>query len=324
MDKTLIFAGSASRRLTAKICGNLGVPVGKNETFTFSEGNTFVRILENVRRRDTFIVQTTVFPANDTFMELLFYVDALKRASARSVTAVIPYFSYAKGDKKDEPRVAIRARVCANALEAAGVDRVVTVDLHAPQIQGFFSVPVDNLMALPILADRVLEEVDADGLVVVAADAGFAKQAREFASYLGVPVAIADKMRVAHDDSAEVLGVLGTVDGKTAVIVDDFAISAKTLCGTAESLLDMGASSVYAAITHGVFTPEALQRVEQSEIVRLFVTDTIEHEPSRLGESIAVVPIDGLLSEAIRRIRTGESISVMFDWKSKPRAHRRS
>jgi ribose-phosphate pyrophosphokinase len=321
MENTSIFAGSGSSKLTEKICNHLGLPVGNNETITFSEGNTFVRIGDNVRGRDTFIVQTTVFPANDNFMELLFYVDALKRASARSVTAVIPYFSYAKGDKKDEPRVSIRARVCADALQAAGVDRVVTVDLHAPQIQGFFSVPVDNLMALPILADRLMEEMNGsvNDLVIVAADTGFAKEAREFATYLKCPVAIADKMRAAHDDSAEILGILGSVQGKKAVIVDDFAISCKTLCGTAEELLDMGATEVYAAITHGVFTPPAMELLEESKITKLFVTDTIETQPAPLCSRVETVSVDGLLSEAIRRIGNGESLSSMFDWTTRAR-----
>jgi len=319
MENTSIFAGQGSRKLTERICAQLGLPVGLNETITFSEGNTFVRIGENVRGRDTFIVQTTVFPTNDNFMELLFYIDALKRASAKSVTAVIPYFSYAKGDKKDEPRVSIRARVCADAMEAAGVDRVVTIDLHAPQIQGFFSVPVDNLMALPILADRLMEEMDdmVDDMVIVAADTGFAKEAREYATYLGCPVAIADKMRVAHDDSAEILGILGSVEGKKAVIVDDFAISCRTLCGTASELLDMGATDVYAAISHGVFTPSAMDLLAESKIRKLFVTDSIETQPAPLAPPVETVSVDGLLSEAIRRISYGESLSSMFDWTAR-------
>ena len=320
-SSTAIFAGLGSQQLTERICAHLGLPVGKNETVMFSEGNTFVRIGENVRGRDAFNVQTTVYPTNDNCMELMFYIDALKRASARSVTAVIPYFSYAKGDKKDEPRVSIRARVCADALQAAGVDRVVTVDLHAPQIQGFFSVPVDNLLALPILADRLLEETDGsvDEMVIVAGDTGFAKEAREFATYLGCSVAIADKVRVAHDDSAEVLGILGSVEGKKAFIVDDFAISCKTLCRTADELLEMGASQVYAAITHGVFAPGAMELLNNSSITKLFVTDTVESQPEPFCDRIEKVSVDGLLSEAIRRIGCGESLSSMFDWTTRAR-----
>ena len=312
MNEMLVFGGTGSPRLTARICQALGVEPGRNETIEFAEGNTFVRLLQNVRGRDTYIVQTTVFPANHNFMELLFYVDALKRASARSVTAVIPYFSYAKGDKKDEPRVSIRARVCADALEVAGVDRVITVDLHAAQIQGFFSVPVDNLTALPVLA----EGLRADGLddvVIVAADAGFAKSARKFASYYGAPVAIADKRRVAHDDSAEVMGVLGDVAGKTAVIVDDFSISCRTLVETATQLIEMGATGVYAAITHGVFAGESMRLIQDSKIAKLYVTDTIETQPVALGDKVQVMSIAPLLAEAIRRVHQGESVSEMFD-----------
>src|SRR5579862_472844 len=203
MDEMLVFGGTGSPRLTANICQALGIEPGRNETLEFAEGNTFVRLLQNVRGRDTYIVQTTVFPANHNFMELLFYVDALKRASAASVTAVIPYFSYAKGDKKDEPRVSIRARVCADAIEAAGVDRVVTLDLHAPQVQGFFKVPVDDLYALPVLCDAVVAKGLAD-IVVVAPDAGYAKKARQWSERLGVPLAIADKRRVDHSERAEI------------------------------------------------------------------------------------------------------------------------
>src|SRR6266508_3194725 len=191
-DDPLIFAGSASRSLGAEIVAYLQLPLGRGEVLRFSEGNLFVRELENVRGRHVFLVQSTVFPANDQFMELLFWIDALKRASAASVTAVIPYFSYAKGDKKDEPRVSIRARVCADAIESAGADRVVTLDLHAPQVQGFFRVPVDDLYAAPVLCEAVQSKA-LDDLVVVAPDAGFAKRGRRYARRLGAPLAIADK-----------------------------------------------------------------------------------------------------------------------------------
>src|SRR5438874_5268440 len=222
-DDPLIFAGSASPRLTAAICRELGVAVGASEVIRFSEGTLFVRVLENVRGRSVYVVQSTVFPTNANFMELLFWIDAFSRASAESVTAIVPYFSYAKGDKKDEPRVSIRARVCADAIEAAGADRVVTLDLHAPQVQGFFRVPVDDLYALPVLCDAVAAHGLRD-LVVVAPDAGFAKKARRYAARLGAPTAIADKRRVDHTESAEVVELIGSVEGRTALIVDDFTI----------------------------------------------------------------------------------------------------
>src|SRR5437660_11569781 len=198
-DEMLVFAGSGSRGLTASICDYLQIPQGKNETLHFSDGNTFVRILENVRGRRVYLVQSTVFPTNDNFMELLFWIDAFKRAGTETVTVIIPYFSYAKGDKKDEPRVSIRARVCADAIEAAGADRVVTMDLHAPQVQGFFKIPVDDLQAVPVLCEAIRSKGIPD-LVVVSPDAGFAKQARRYASLLGTSMAIADKERIAHDE----------------------------------------------------------------------------------------------------------------------------
>lgn len=223
-DEPLVFAGSASPRLAASICERLGLALGRGEVLRFSEGTLFPRILENVRGRRIYLVQSTVFPANDHFMELLFWVDAFKRASADSVTVVMPYFSYHKGDKKDEPRVSIRARVCADAIEAAGADRVVTMDLHASQIQGFFKIPVDDLSARPLLCEAVLAEGLPD-MVVVSPDAGFAKRARMYARRLRAPLAIADKVRVDHAEQAAVVDVIGDVSGRNAVLVDDFTIS---------------------------------------------------------------------------------------------------
>src|SRR5436190_9923339 len=202
-EDPLVFAGSASPLLTAAICHELGIEVGASEMIRFSDGNLFVRVLENVRGRSVYLVQSTVFPTNANFMELLFWIDAFSRASAESVTVVVPYFSYAKGDKKDEPRVSIRARVCADAIEAAGAERVVTLDLHAPQVQGFFRVPVDDLYGLPVLCDAVAAHGLRD-LVVVAPDAGFAKKARGYAARLGTSMAIADKERIAHDEKASI------------------------------------------------------------------------------------------------------------------------
>src|SRR5437899_23097 len=238
-DEMLVFAGSGSRGLTARICDYLQIPQGKNETLHFSDGNTFVRILENVRGRRVYLVQSTVFPANDNFMELLFWVDAFKRAGAETVTVIMPYFSYAKGDKKDEPRVSIRARVCADAIEVAGADRVVTLDLHQPQIQGFFRIPVDDLYALPVLCKEIVRKQLRD-LVVVSPDTGFVKRAGKYASYLGTSIAIAIKQRTAHDERAQVLEIIGEVQGKTALIVDDFTISGSTLAEAAHKLVERG------------------------------------------------------------------------------------
>jgi len=310
-DGILIFGGSGSPKLTRKICDYLDVEPGANEVLHFSEGNLFVRVNENVRGRNVYIVQSTVFPANDHFMELLFWIDALKRASAESVTVVMPYFSYAKGDKKDEPRVSIRARVCADAIEAAGADRVVALDLHAPQIQGFFRIPVDVLYALPVLCEAVVRKQLGD-LVVVSPDTGFAKQARKYASFLGTSIAIADKERKAHDENAEILEIIGDVQNKTALIVDDFTISAGTLADAAEKLVEKGAKAVYAAVSHGVFSQGSMERLDRSPIECLLVTDSIETQPVTLSAKVEVVSVAPLFGEAIRRIHDRESISVLF------------
>jgi len=307
----VLLAGSASRHLGQAIAAYLGRNLGASETLRFSEGNLFVRVGENVRGRDVFLVQGTAFPANDNFMELLFWIDALKRASAASVTAVIPYFSYAKGDKKDEPRVSIRARVCADSIEVAGADRIVTLDLHAPQVQGFFKIPVDDLYALPILCEAIADK-GLEDLVVVAPDAGFAKKARAWADRLQAPTAIADKRRVDHSESAEIVELIGSVEGRTALIVDDFTISAGTLVDAARVLLERGAKSVYAAVSHGLLTADANQRLDDSPIVSLFITDSVETQPAPLSPKVEVVSVAPLFGEAISRIANRESISDLF------------
>ena len=310
-DDVLIFGGSGSPNLTQKVCDYLGVKPGQSEVIHFSEGNLFVRILQNVRGRAIYIIQSTAFPANDNFMELLFWIDAFKRASAASVTAIVPYLSYAKGDKKDEPRVSIRARVCADCLEASGVDRVVTMDLHAPQLHGFFHVPVDDLYALPVLCEAIQEKHLSD-LVVVSPDTGFAKKARKYATFLGAPLAIGDKERAAHDEKAEVLEIIGDVRGRTAVVFDDFTISAGTLADVAVKLVERGAKEVYAAVSHGVFAPGSMERIDASPIRQLLCTDTVETQPVAFSEKVEVVSVAPLFAEAIRRIHRRESISVLF------------
>ena len=307
----VLIAGSAGRKLGRAIAEYLGQQLAESETILFPEGNTFVRVLENVRGRDVFLIQGTGYSANDNFMELLFWIDALKRASAASVTAVIPFFSYAKGDKKDEPRVSIRGRVCADAIESAGADRVVTMDLHAPQVQGFFKIPVDDLYAAPVLCEAVVAK-NLPNLVVVAPDAGFAKKARLFASRLGAPRAIADKLRTDHTGLAEVTDLIGNVEGRTALLVDDFAVSAGTLVSAARLLVDRGAASVYAAVTHGLFSAEALKRIDDSPIELLLVTDSVESPFETFPDKIEVISVADLFGEAISRISRRESISVLF------------
>jgi ribose-phosphate pyrophosphokinase len=258
------------------------------------------------------VVQSTAYPANDNFMELLFWVDAFKRASAASVTAIVPYFSYQKGDKKDEPRVSIRARVCADAMEAAGVNRVVTLDLHAAQIQGFFKVPVDDLYALPVLVTEAKMLAMTDP-VVVSPDVGFAKKARQFAKALNAPLAIADKQRLDLAGAMSINHIIGDVAGRSCLIVDDFTVSGGTLVEVAAALVERGAKEVYAAISHGVFTDEAMHRLDASPIRKLLVTDSIETQPVTLSEKVKTVSVAPLLGEGIRRIHKRESISVLFE-----------
>lgn len=311
VEDLYIFSGSGSFKLTSAICQYLGIQVRQSETVLFSDGNIFVRVLENVRGRNVYLVQSTIHKTNDNFMELLFWIDAFKRASATTVTAVIPYFSYGKGDKKDEPRVSIRARVCADAIEAAGADRVVSMDLHAPQIQGFFRIPVDNLYGHPSLCDRI-QEYDLKSFVIVAPDTGFADEARLFADYLGTSVAIGDKQRRHHDEKAEILDIIGDVRNKTAVIVDDFIISGGTLVEVAKKLIKKKAERVFALVTHGVFSSGAIEKIDSSPIEKLFITDTVENQPVHFSDKIEVVSVAPCFGEAIKRIDQKASISAMF------------
>lgn len=311
VDKPMVFGGSGCPRLAKAIADHVGVALGDCEVIRFSEGNLFVRINENVRGRNVYVVQSTAYPANDNFMELLFWLDAFKRASAQSVTALVPYFSYQKGDKKDEPRVSIRARVCADAIEAAGADRLVTLDLHAPQIQGFFKIPVDDLYALPVLCNAIRAK-EFQNVVVVSPDAGFAKKARLYATALGARLAIADKERSEHDEDADIVEIIGEVEGRTALVVDDFTISGGTLCDVAEKLIARGAGSVHVAVSHGVFALGAMDRIERSPIASVLITDSVDTQPEPLGSKVEVVSVAPLLAEAIKRIHARESISVLF------------
>ena len=306
-----VLAGSANPLLAQAIANELGVRLTPCRAHVFSEGNVFVRIRENVRGRDTFIIQGVHYPVNDNFVELLFWIDALKRASAQQVTAVIPFFSYAKGDKKDEPRVSIRARVCADAIEAAGADRVLTMDLHSPQIQGFFGIPVDHLYARHVLCEHI-RTLNLPDLVVCSPDIGFAKDASAYAGLLGVPVVIGNKQRVDHSEQAEVLEVIGDVDNKNVLMVDDFTITGGSLISMATLLKTRGAKDVYAAVSHGVLSRGAAPKIGESVIKRLFITDTIENAFDPLPENITVVSVAGLFAQSIRSIHDRTSVSMLF------------
>ena len=306
-----ILAGSGNPLLAQSIANELGVRLTPCRAHVFSEGNVFVRIRENVRGRDTFIVQGVYYPVNDNFVELLFWIDALKRASAQQVTAVIPFFSYAKGDKKDEPRVSIRARVCADAVQAAGADRVLTMDLHSPQIQGFFGIPVDHLYGRHVLCEHI-RSLSIPDLVVCSPDTGFAKDAAAYATLLGVPVVIGNKQRTDHSENARALEVIGEVRDRNVVIVDDFTITGNSLITMAELLRARGAKDVYAAVTHGVLSRGAADRIGDSGIQQMFVTDTIESPVEPLPSNIEVISVARVFASAIQSIHDRTSISMLM------------
>ena len=312
IESPMIFAGRSSKTFAKKICDYLGIEVGKSEAIRFSEGTLFVKVLEKVRGKDVYVIQTVGTAPNDELMELLFYIDALKRASANSVTAIMPYFAYAKGDKKDEPRVSIRARVCADCLEAAGVDRVVTMDLHSPQIQGFFQKPVDHLYAMEALCKEV-KKLNIENMVVVSPDTGFTKNARKYAKELDAGLAIGDKVRHDHTETAEVMDIIGEVAGRNALIVDDFTISCGTLTSTARFLAEKGANRILACVSHCVMTKKALDELTNSPIEQVFITDTVENSEAFKHPKIRMVSMAPVFGDAIRIIHKKESISELFN-----------
>ena len=310
-DEFSIYAGNANRPLAEKICTYLETRMGDVEVFQFANENIFVRVLENVREQDVFLVQPTSRPVNQSIMELLIMIDAFKRASAGRITAVIPYYSYGRSDKKDQPRVPITARLVADMLTVAGADRVLTMDLHQGQIQGFFSIPVDELTAINIISAEIRAK-QLDDLVVVS-ELGFAKRARNFAEILRAPLAIVEKRRVVgNQDQTEVMNVIGEVAGKTAVIIDDEIDTAGSLMEAVQALEDEGAASIYACATHGVFSGAALDRIETSSIAQVIVTDTIPLPPQANRDRIRVLSIAPLFGEAIKRIHRGESVGALF------------
>ena len=309
-DEFSIYAGNANRPLAQQICRYLRAHLGDVDVFKFANDNTFVRVLENVREQDVFLVQPTSRPVNDSVMELLIMIDAFKRASAGRITAVIPYYAYGRSDKKDQPRVPITARLIADMLTVAGADRVLTMDLHQGQIQGFFSIPVDELTAVNILSRYIREKNLPD--IVVVSELGFAKKARNFAETLSAPLAIVEKRRVANDDQAELKNVIGEVEGKTAVIIDDEINTGGSLIETVNALTAEGAREVYSCATHGVFSRPALERIEESALTEVIVTDTIPLPPEANPDRITVLSIAPLFGEAIRRIHRGESVGALF------------
>jgi ribose-phosphate pyrophosphokinase len=306
-----VFSGRAHPALAKGICEYLGIPLGQASVFKFSNDNTFVQYLENIRGRDVFLVQPFAYPVNDTIMELLIMIDAAKRASAGRITTVIPYYAYGRTDKKDQPRVPITARLIADLLTVAGAHRVLTIDLHAEQIQGFFNIPVDELTARPLLTSYIKQKGLQDP-VVVAVDIGISKAARNMAQRLGVPLAVIEKRRLGNLERTETLNVIGEVEGKVAVALDDEIDTAGSVVAAAEALLRAGAREVYVCATHGVFSGKAIERINSSPIKEVVVTDTLPLPPEKHSPKITVLSVASLLGEAIRRIHEGLSVGAMF------------
>ena len=311
-DEIKVFCGNAHPALAAAVCEYLGIPLGKIEVFEFSNENTFVRVMENVRERDVFIIQPICSPVNKNLVELLIMLDAFKRASAERITAVVPYYGYARTDKKDQPRVPITARLVADLLTTAGANRILTVDLHAAQIQGFFNIPVDELTALSIISDY-WKNKNLKDLVVVATDIGISKRARDLAEKLNAPLAIIEKRRIGNDDTTETLNIIGEVEGMRALMVDDEIDTAGSLVSAVDALLKGGAKEVYSCCTHPVFSGPAIERIAKSKVKEVVVSDTIPVSGNRKLGKITVLPIAPLLGEAIHRIHTGMSIGAMFE-----------
>ncbi len=312
-DKIRVFCGNSNPDLALKICKCLGVPLGAAKVKTFSDGEVLVEIGENVRGRDVYLIQSTCSPTNDNLMELLIMMDAVKRASAATITAVIPYYGYGRQDRKVAPRTPISSKLVADLLTTAGADRVVTVDLHAAQIQGFFNIPVDNLYAAPVILSHLKARFkSSDEIVMISPDAGGTERARAFAKRLGCTLAIIDKRRTGPN-VAEVMHLIGEVKDKTAIILDDMVDTAGTLTQAAKALKTHGAKAIYACATHGVLSGPAIERINDSDIEELIITDSVPlgAKAAKTGK-ITVLTVSELLAEAIRRIHEDESVSSLF------------
>jgi ribose-phosphate pyrophosphokinase len=308
-----LIAGNSNRPLAEGVASYLGLPLAKAQVRRFADMEVFVEIQENVRGEDVFILQSTSFPANDHLMELLIITDALRRSSARRITAVLPYFGYARQDRKPGPRTPISAKLVSNLITHAGADRVLTLDLHAGQIQGFFDIPVDNLYSAPIISRDIKQRLNLKNVMVVSPDVGGVVRARALAKRIDAPLAIVDKRRERAGES-EVMNIIGDVDGHNCILIDDIVDSGGTLCNAAEALVKNGASAVYAYCTHGVFSGGAVSRISQSKIKEFVVTDSImPTEAVKVARNIRTLPIADLLGEAIQRTATESSVSSLFD-----------
>ncbi|MDA8892818.1 ribose-phosphate pyrophosphokinase [Hyphomicrobiales bacterium] len=308
-----LVTGNSNLKLAKNISDYVGIDLSKCDVKRFADKEIFVEMQENVRGEDVFVIQSTSFPANDNLMELLIIIDTLRRASAKRITAVIPYFGYARQDRKPGPRTPITSKLVANMIDKAGANRVLTMDLHAGQIQGFFDIPTDNLFAAPALTTNIKNKIKDISPIVVSPDVGGVVRARIIASRIGADLAIVDKRRERAGES-EVMNIIGDVSGRSCFIVDDIVDSAGTLCNASDALLEQGAIEVYAYVTHGVLSGEAVERVNKSSLTKLVVTDTIEESDLVIkSDKIEVISTSPLLGEAIKRISDEKSVSSLFD-----------
>jgi len=306
-----VFSGNANPRLAQAVCDQLGVPLGSADVFQFSNENIFVRINQTVRGEDVFVVQGLTAPVNTSIVELLIMIDDLKRASAGRITAVIPYYAYGRSDKKDQPRVPITARLLANLIERAGADRILTIDLHAGQIEGFFDVPVDHLTAFPLIS-HYLARKEMEDVVVVAPDLGIAKRARTFAESIGAPLAFVEKRRPVSGVGTEVLNVIGSIAHRRAILIDDEIDTAGSISSAAAILAQAGVEEIYACAVHGVLSGPAIDRVQSGPLKELIVTDTVPLPDARRIAKITTLSVADLIAEAIRRIHEGGSVGALF------------
>ena len=311
MNDLRVFTGNANRPLAVAICKYLGIPLGDADVFQFSNENIFVKINDNVRGRDVFIIQPFSSPVNRSIMELLIMIDALKRASAARITAVIPYYAYGRTDKKDQPRVPITARLIADCITVAGASRVLTMDMHAGQIQGFFNIPVDELTA-QILQARYFAEKKQDNYTVVAADEGFAKKARQLADRLNAPLAIVEKRRQGNNSDAEAMGIIGSVEGKNALIVDDEIDTAGSLTQAVHVVHEQGARDIFCCATHGIFSGPAIERLKDAPIEEIVITDSIPLSEQKRLPNLTVLSVAEMFAGAISRIHDGRSVTELF------------
>jgi len=311
-SKLKLITGNANRTLAEEVAKFAGLPLADIELFKFSNDESFVKINDNVRGADVFIIQPTCYPVNDSLMDLLIIIDALKRASAQRINCVIPYYAYARSDKKDQPRVPITAKLVADLITIAGANRVITVDLHADQIQGFFNIPVDHLYSIPLFARYFKSTMDLSDVVVVSPDSGGANRARSLAKRLNCGLAIGDKRRIGNNDQAVLFNIIGDVKGKTAILFDDIIDSGGSLVKVSNALAEQGTQRIYAACVHGVLSGNAIDNIEHSPIEKLFITNSIPLTETKKSPKIMQLSIAEMLAIAIKKIHIEESISILF------------